>query len=65
MVLDATLFSTQHYKVKFKGKVEQYREWKKRPPHFSVKAIEKCAFGSPSTTFANFTYTYKSGFGIK
>ena len=26
MVLDATLLSTQHYKVKIKGKVEQSRE---------------------------------------
>ena len=25
-VLDATLFSTQHYKVRIKGKVEQSRE---------------------------------------
>ena len=27
MVFDATLLNTQHYKVKIKGKVEQYREW--------------------------------------
>ena len=27
MVLDAALFSTQHYKVMIKGKVEQSREW--------------------------------------
>ena len=27
MVLDATLLSTQHYKVRIKGKVEQSREW--------------------------------------
>ena len=27
MVLDAILFSTQHYKVRIKGKVEQSREW--------------------------------------
>ena len=26
MVLDATLLSTQHYKVRIKGKVEQSRE---------------------------------------
>ena len=26
MVLDASLLNTQHYKVRFKGKVEQYRE---------------------------------------
>ena len=46
MVLDAT----QHYKVTMKGKVE-------RPPrHLGVVAIEKGAFGSLSTKFANFTY---------
>ena len=27
MVLDAALLSTQHYKVRIKGKVEQSREW--------------------------------------
>ena len=26
MVLDATLFNTQHYKARIKGKVEQSRE---------------------------------------
>ena len=51
MELDTTLLNTQHYKVRFKGKVEQ------RPPlHLGVVAIEKGAFGSPSTMVANFTY---------
>ena len=27
MELDTTLLNTQHYKVQFKGKVEQSREW--------------------------------------
>ena len=27
MELDTTLLNTQHYKVRFKGKVEQSREW--------------------------------------
>ena len=27
MALDATLLSTQHYKVRIKGKVEQFWEW--------------------------------------
>ena len=27
MVLDASLLTTQHYKVRMKGKVEQSREW--------------------------------------
>ena len=57
MELDTTLLNTQHYKVRFKGKVEQSREWSSAPPlHLSVVAIEKGAFGSPSTMVANFTY---------
>ena len=32
MVLDATLFSTQHYKVRIKGKVEQSWEWSSALP---------------------------------
>ena len=28
MVLDATVLSTQHYKVRIKGKVGQFREWR-------------------------------------
>ena len=55
MVLDATLLNTQHYKVKIKGKVEQSRGKEQCSPlHFGVVAIEKGAFGSPSTTVANF-----------
>ena len=27
LVLDAALLSTQHYKVRIKGKVQQSREW--------------------------------------
>ena len=57
MELDTTLLNTQHYKVRFKGKVEQPREWSSAPPlHLGVVAIEKGAFGSPSTMVANFTY---------
>ena len=57
MVLDTTLLNTQHYKVRFKGKVEQSWEWSSAPPlHLGVVAIEKGAFGSPSTMVANFTY---------
>ena len=56
MVLDATLLNTQHYKVRFKGKVEQSWEWSSALPlHLGVVAIEKGAFGSPSTMVANFT----------
>ena len=59
MVLDATLLNTQHYMVRIKGKVEQLREKNRAPPHthLCVEAIEKGAFGSPSTTVDNFTTT--------
>ena len=57
MVLHASLLNTQHYKVRIKGKVEQSREWSSTLYlHLSVVAIEKGAFGSPSTKVANFTY---------
>ena len=58
MELDTTLLNTQHYKVRFKGKVEQSREWSSASPlHLGVVvAIEKGAFGSPSTMVANFTF---------
>ena len=57
MVLDTTLLNTQHYKVRFKGKVEQSWEWSSALP-LGVVAIEKGAFGSPSTMVANFIYFY-------
>ena len=56
MELDTSLLNTQHYKVRFKGKVEQSWEWSSAPPlHLGVVAIEKGAFVSPSTMVANFT----------
>ena len=58
MVLDASLFNTQHYKVRIKGKVEQSRERSSAPLHLGVETIEKGAFGSPSTNVANFTYLW-------
>ena len=61
IVLDAALFNTQHYKVRIKGKVEQSREWSSALPlHLGVVAMEKGAFGSPSTKVANFTYSLYS-----
>ena len=54
MVLDAALLSTQHYKVRIKGKVEQSLEWSSALSYTS--AIEKGTFGSPWTKVANFTY---------
>ena len=57
MILDAALFNTKHYKVRIKCKVEQFRERSNAPPrHLDVVAIEKGAFGSPSTKVANFTF---------
>ena len=54
MVLDASLIKTQHYKVRIKGKVEQFREQSSALPYTSV-ATEKGSFGSLSTKVANFT----------
>ena len=57
MVLGVALLNTQHYKVRIKGKVEQSREWRSAfPLHLGVVAIEKRAFGSPSTKVANFNF---------
>ena len=36
MVLDTSLFNTQHYKVRIKGKVEQSREWSSALPYTLV-----------------------------
>ena len=56
MVLDETLVNTQHYKVWIKGEVDQSWEMSRALPlHLGVVATEKGAFGSPSTTVANFT----------
>ena len=64
MELDTTLLNTQHYKVRFKGKVEQSWEWSSAPPlHLGVVAIEKGAFGSPSTMVANLTLFCSIFFG--
>ena len=42
--------------VRIKSKVEPSREWSSVPRlHLSVVAIEKGAFGSPSTKVTNFT----------
>ena len=59
MVLDASLLNTPHYKVWIKGKVEQSRERSSiLRLHLDVVAIEKGAFGSPSTKVTNFTYIH-------
>ncbi len=56
MVLDAALLNSKNYKVRIKGKVDQSRKRSSTPLHIGVVAFEKGAFGSPSTTIANFTY---------
>ena len=45
MELDAT----QHFKVKIKGKVDQFREWVSALQHLFVVDIKKGTFWSPST----------------
>ena len=51
MVLDTSLLNTRQYKVRIKGKVEQFWEI------LGVVAMEKGAFWSPSTKVADFTFT--------
>ena len=59
MVFDATLLNTPQYKVWIKGKVEQSREMSSALVlHFGVVAMEKGAFGSPSTKVTKFTYLW-------
>ena len=58
MVLDAALLSTQDFKVRIKSKVEQSVNGVAPSSTPSVVAIEKGAFGSPSTKVANFTYLF-------
>ena len=46
-----------HYKITIEGKVERSREWSSALSlHLGVVAIEKGAFGSPSTKVTNFIY---------
>ena len=57
MVLDTTLLSTQQYKVGIKSKSGAIQEKELHSPiHLGRVAIEKGAFGSPSTKVANFTH---------
>ena len=60
MVLDTSLLNTRQYKVRIKGKEEQFWERSSTLPlHLGVVVIEKGAFWSPSTKVANFTYEIK------
>ena len=54
IVLDTSLLNTQQYKVGIKGKVDQSRERSSALP-YSVVAIEKGAFGPPSTKVDYYT----------
>ena len=56
IVLDATLLSTQHYKVRIKVKWSNPEKGVAPPLHLGGVAVEKLAFVLPSTTVANFTY---------
>ena len=51
IVLDATLFNIQHYKVQIKGKGKEYCP----PLHLGVVVNEKGASQLPSTIVTNFT----------
>ena len=57
MVVDGSLLNSQHYKVRTKGKVEQFRERNSTPLHLSAVANEKGTFRSSLTTVSNFTST--------
>ena len=60
MVLDTSLLNTQQYKIRIKGKMEQYRERSSALPlHLIVVAIEKEAVWSPSTKVVNYYYKHK------
>ena len=54
MVLDTFLLSTQTYKVRIKGKVEQSRERSSALPY----TYQKGSLLTPSNTVANFTVNY-------
>ena len=58
MVLDATLLKTQYYMVRIKVKWKNPGKGVVPPLHLGVVGIEKGAFGSPSTTVANFTFNF-------
>ena len=49
-VPDASLLSTQHYKVRIKGKWSNPTKTVAPPLHLDIVVIENGAFGSPLTT---------------
>ena len=58
IVFDASLLNTQHYKVRIKAKRSNQGEKWRPLLHLDVAAIEKGAFGSPSTTVGQLIYIY-------
>ena len=58
MVLDATLFCIQHYKVRIKASGAIVGMEQHPPLHLGVVAIENGAFRSPLTKVTNFTFFY-------
>ena len=61
MVLDTTLLNTQHYKVRFKGKVGAIPgEWSSAPSPYTlgVVAIEKGSLRGPPSTMGPLTLLF-------
>ena len=61
MVLDATLLNTQHYKVRIKGKVEQFREKSNSLPNTYLWLMKREPSGHPrlwSPTLYIYIYIY-------
>ena len=58
MILDTSLLNTQQYKIRIKGSGAIQGKELRPLLHFGVVAIEKGAFGSPSTTVANYYKLY-------
>ena len=56
MVLEATLFITQHYKVRIKGEVDKSRKWVVPSPTPLCRSYWKWSLGSLSSNVTNFTY---------
>ena len=52
------MLNTQPYKIRIKGKLEQFKERNSALPYTpGVVAFEKGSFEAPSTMVANFTFT--------
>ena len=58
MVLDAALLSTQHYKVRIKGKVKRSREWSSTFPYTSMLKLLKRVNSAHSRLRSPTSYIY-------